>query len=218
MAPTASVDASGDRAPKNGTSRKAPKKERATNEPPKQATPGPGSPTPDATEGLEEFDKSLDRLDEQRVELERNLFGGLVAQKTLEQRYAELQVLNKKREDELSVARAEVETMKGTLAKREQEAATCEAELAKSNEMIRKLDAEKKDLTSNVSELEGQVKQKIELVDQEAEKARKAVEEKDEALRAAEKRVQRILAYAQTKVGEVVDKNQELLKRLHGAL
>lgn len=216
MAAAASVDVSGDRAHRNGSSRKAARKERAMVELPKQAPSAP--PPPEVTEGLEEFDKFFHRLHEQRDELESNLFSGLDAHKSLEQRFADLQVENKKREDELAVATAEIETLKSTLEKRDQEGVTRDDELGKCRDLIHKHDAKEKGLSSKVSELDGQLKQKSSLADQASETARKAVEEKDEALRAAEKRVQRILAYAQTKVGEVVDKNQELLKRLHGAL
>lgn len=214
MAPSSAFDVSGDR--RNGSSRKAAKKERAMLQSPKQPHSEP--PPPDVTDGLEEFDKFFHRLHEQRDELESNLVSGLNAQKSLEQRYAELQVENKKRENELTEARAEVETLKGTLAKRDEEAAARDAELGKSKELIKKHDDEKKELFHRVLELEGQLRQKSEVADQESERARRALEEKDEALRSAEKRVQRILAYAQTKVSEVVDKNQELLKRLHGSL
>ncbi|KAL2106122.1 hypothetical protein VUR80DRAFT_7247 [Thermomyces stellatus] len=213
MAPVA-VDIPAEQTPGNG-SRKSAKKDGKV-ESPTQASQG--SPTPGPTDGLEEFDRFFNLLHEQHTELESNLVSGLNAQKSLEQRHAELQSEHKKREDELAAARSEIEKLKEDLAKREREVAARDAELEKSNDLAKKLEAEKKGLDSKISEMGEQLKLKEQLVEDANEKAQKAVEEKEEGLRAAEKRVQRILAYAQSKVSEVVDKNQELLKKLHGSL
>ena len=220
MAPAA-IDMTPDtRSTQGGLSKK--QRKQAKTEPPKLEAPKQapaGPPTADVADGLEqEFDKFFSRLHEQQDEFESNLVSGLNAQKSLEQRHAELQAEQKKRDEELAAARAEIEKLKESLGKKDKEVAARDAEVVESKALAKKHEDENREIGKKVAELEGQVKLKDGLVNEANEKARKAAEEKDEALRAAEKRVQRILAYAQTKVGEVVDKNQELLKRLHGSL